>query len=152
MARSTSYTQDKAIKICERLARGRSMKSIATDDDMPAQGTIYVWLRDNEEFQEIYARARETQADAIFDECLSIADDKNLDTSIDEDGKLIVDGEAIQRARLRIDTRKWMAGKLRPKKYGDKLDLTATSTVSHTVSPEDRAILSSLGVKVLTSD
>jgi hypothetical protein len=80
----------------------------------------------------MYARAREEQADAIFDEVLNIADDARNDwmEKHDEDGANIgwrENGEAIRRSQLRIDARKWMAGKLRPKKYGDKLELSGDS-------------------------
>lgn len=73
-------------------------------------------------------RARETQADAIFDEILDIADDGSNDWMEKHDGEggnigWRENGEAIQRSRLRIDARKWMAGKLRPKVYGDKVEL-----------------------------
>lgn len=71
-------------------------------------------------------RAREAQADAIFDEILDIADDGSNDwmERHDAEGGSIgwkENGEAIGRSRLRIDARKWMAGKLRPKVYGEKL-------------------------------
>ena len=52
----------------------------------------------------------------MFDDCLNIADEF--------DAEEIIKPEHINRAKLRIDTRKWMAGKLRPKKYGDKLETT----------------------------
>ena len=60
------------------------------------------------------------QADAIFDECLDIADDGANDYMGDDEK---YNGDHVARSRLRIDTRKWMAGKLAPKKYGEKLAL-----------------------------
>ncbi len=68
-------------------------------------------------------RAREMQADALFDQILAIADDGSNDTQKTDDGKVIVDHDHIQRSRLRIDARKWMASKLAPKKYGDKVQM-----------------------------
>ncbi len=44
----------------------------------------------------------------------------------DKDGKKALDHEHVQRSRLRVDTRKWAAGKLAPKRYGDKLNLGGT--------------------------
>ncbi len=64
------------------------------------------------------------QADALFDEALEIADDASGDWAVDKDGKKTLDHENIQRSRLRVDTRKWAAGKLAPKRYGDKLQHT----------------------------
>ncbi|MCI0599950.1 MAG: terminase small subunit protein [Beijerinckiaceae bacterium] len=123
MGRPSSFTQKTADIICERLANGESLRAITRDKDMPSDVTVMKWLRDFPEFLQQYVRARELQADAIFDECLDIADDSRNDWIL-RNGERAPDTEAIQRARLRIDTRKWMAGKLRPKKYGDKLDLT----------------------------
>ena len=71
-------------------------------------------------------RAREAQADALFDECLEIADDTSGDLttkeSTNEDGTpvLVVNHEHINRSRLRVDTRKWLVAKLAPKKYGER--------------------------------
>ncbi len=64
------------------------------------------------------------QADALFDEALEIADDAAGDVTTDKDGKETVNHENIQRSRLRVDTRKWAAGKLAPKRYGDKIQHT----------------------------
>ena len=91
--------------------------------------TVFKWLSENEDFAKQYARAREVQADALFDEILDIADDGSNDwmEKRNADGKNIgwqENGEALRRSQLRIDARKWMAGKLRPKKYGEKLALT----------------------------
>jgi hypothetical protein len=93
---------------------------------MPHRSTIYEWLLDPayQTFSDSYTRARELQADTHVDEMPDIADDGTNDwmEQHDKDGNLIgwrVNGEAIARSKLRIDTRKWTAGKMRPKKYGD---------------------------------
>lgn len=127
--RPSIYSEEIVDAICERLADGRSLRSICLDDDMPGQTTVFRWLAEEgkESFRQKYARARETQADAIFDECLDIADNAANDW-MERQGENSegweLNGEHVQRTRLRLDTRKWMAGKLAPKKYGDKLDLT----------------------------
>jgi len=89
---------------------------------------VFRWLASDEAFREMYARAREAQADTLFDEILDIADDARNDwmEKRSAEGEQVgwqENGEAIRRSQLRIDARKWMAGKLRPKKYGDKLDV-----------------------------
>ncbi|MEW9535699.1 terminase small subunit protein [Agrobacterium radiobacter] len=126
MAGVTTYSEEMALIICERLADGESLKAICEDDDMPARSTVFKWLTESETFSDMYARAREEQADAIFDEILNIADDGRndwMERRGEEDAGWVTNGENIQRAKLRIDARKWMAGKLRPKKYGEKLEL-----------------------------
>ncbi|MDP5216704.1 terminase small subunit protein [Ruegeria sp. 2205SS24-7] len=123
MARPSDYCEEIAGAICERLAEGESLREICRADDMPAKGTVFRWLAKHQEFQDQYARAREVQADAIFDEVLEIADDASndwMERSGEEGVGWQINGEHIQRSKLRIDARKWMAGKLRPKVYGDK--------------------------------
>jgi len=107
-----------------------SLREIARLPDMPPVRTIMNWLLTHEDFRQQYAQARELQADAIFDEVLEIADDgKNdwMERQGAEDRELYeLNGEHVQRSRLRIDARKWAAGKLAPKKYGDKLTAEVT--------------------------
>ncbi len=120
--------------ICERIAGGESLRQILEADGMPASSTVFMWLADDSTFSEQYARAREAQADAVFDDILSIADDGTNDwmERKNSDGQNIgwqENGEALRRSQLRIDARKWMAGKLKPKKYGDKLDINHSGSV-----------------------
>lgn len=126
MAGVTTFTEEVGDIICERIALGESVRSICDDDDMPSMSTVFKWLRDNEAFSQQYARAREVQADALFDDILDIADDGRNDwiEKRNADGENIgwmENGEALRRSQIRIDARKWMAGKLRPKKYGEKI-------------------------------
>ena len=98
--------QDIQDRICVGLRLGRSLKSILDNErGMPTRETIYKWLKDDKEFSDNYVRAREDQADYFADEIMHIAD-----TEEDPD-----------RARVRIDARKWAAGNLKPKSYGDKV-------------------------------
>lgn len=125
---ASSYTDEIADVICERIANGESLKAICAEDGMPSQSMVFRWLADpaKEEFRERYARARESQADALFDEILSIADTPVMGekTKTDADGNTeVMTGDMIEHRKLQIDARKWLAGKLRPKKYGDKLEL-----------------------------
>ena len=124
--RPSSFTQEKADAICAGLADARSLRSICLDDDMPDQVTVFRWLSSFPEFRKQYTHAREAQADAIFDEMLDIADDASNDwmERADEDKRgpgWDLNGEHVQRTRLRLDTRKFMAARLAPKKYGDRV-------------------------------
>ena len=116
--------------ICDQIAEGRSLRSILKDADMPASSTVFKALAADREFAERYARAREVQADALFDEILDIADESKNDTFVDADGNIGTNQEVVARSRIRIDARKWMAGKLRPKVYGDKLDLNHSGRIA----------------------
>ncbi len=124
--RPSLYTEALAVKICRRLAEGETLRAICRDGAMPAISTVMGWLFNGKhaDFSEQYAHAREMQADALFDEALEIADDALGDWAVDKDGKKTLVHEHVQRSRLRVDTRKWAAGKLAPKRYGDKLQHT----------------------------
>lgn len=127
--RPTDFTQEKADEICVRLAEGESLRTICSDEYMPARSTVFMWLLKHQEFADQYTRARELQADTMVDEIPDIADDGSNDwmERLDDEGRKIgwqVNGENIQRSRVRIDARKWVAGKLRPKKYGERVDHT----------------------------
>ena len=124
--RPSRYTDQVVAKICKRLAEGESLRRVCMDTSMPAISTVMGWLFGGKhaDFSEQYARARDLQADKLFDEALEIADATSDDWITTEDGKKVLDHEHVQRSRLRVDTRKWAAGKLAPKRYGDKLQHT----------------------------
>lgn len=125
MARPSEFTQDIADIICERIADGESLRHICSEEGMPNKATVFRWLARHVEFSDQYARARDEQAETLFDEILDIADDGRNDwmqRNTEEDGNAgwVINGEALRRSQLRVDARKWMAGKLKPKKYSDK--------------------------------
>lgn len=127
VGRPSDYSSDKAALICERIANGQSVREIARGEGMPAMSTIFRWLSEHKAFQEQYARAKEAQAEYLAEELLDIVDDASNDwmerQGADGSTHEVVNGEHIQRSRLRADTRKWLLSKLLPKKYGDKLAL-----------------------------
>jgi hypothetical protein len=107
--RPSLYTPELAAELCKRLALGKSLRTVCKDDDMPGITTVFNWLHTHEDFVKQYARAKEEAADALVDEMLDIADDSS---------------DEPQSRRVRVDTRKWIASKLKPKRYGDKIDMT----------------------------
>ena len=121
--RPTVYTAELGDLICERLMDGESLKSICSEETMPNRATVFRWIVANETFRDMYARAREEQADTMADEIVSIADEGETKVIMGGDGTSMVvfDSTAVARNRLRVDARKWAASKLAPKKYGDTL-------------------------------
>jgi len=135
--RLTKFTPPLAHCICERIADGESLRSICRDDTMPAKSTVIAWLADDahQEFRAKYALAREIQADGFVDEMVEIADDGSTDwmekrSSEGEVTGYQENGEALRRSQLRILTRQWIAEKLKPKKYGTKIDLNHDGKVA----------------------
>lgn len=119
--RPSTYTPEIAAAICERLATGDSLRKICRDDGMPAEATVRQWAIENREgFYAQYVRARDLGLDAMADEILDISDDNSRDVAVDEDGNEVINHDVVNRARLRVDTRKWYLSKLAPKKYGDR--------------------------------
>lgn len=122
--RPSIYTDNLALEICFRLAKGESVLKICRDEDMPNADTIYTWLLDGEhkEFSENYARARNVQAEHLFDEILEIADEALPESKAGDPKRA---GAKVQAQHVRIDARKWYLSKVLPKKFGDKIDLTS---------------------------
>jgi hypothetical protein len=127
LGRPTDYTQEIADQICEQLADGMSLREICKADDMPNRSTVFRWCALIPEFSIQYARAREEQAEALADEIIAIADEKTGDVRVDSEGREQPDHEFIARSKLRVDARKWVASKLKPRKYGEKIQQEHTS-------------------------
>ena len=134
MARPTTYNEDIAAEVCGYLALGESLRKVCRRKGMPAPSTVFLWLRDHQEFSEQYARAKEEAADMFVEDILEIADNSKKDKlpvyKVDEiTGEKTLVGyteskNSVRRAQVQIDSRKWLAMKLKPKKYGEKLDMT----------------------------
>lgn len=128
--RPSDYTVDLADIICSRLANGESMRSISLDDEMPSRQTMFRWIREKEGFRDQYTRAKEESADAYAEEIADIADNGTndwMETADPDNPGYRLNGEHVQRSKLRIDSRKWLASKLKPKKYGEKLSVGGDS-------------------------
>lgn len=112
------------------MSDGESVKAICEDPRMPARSTVMLWAAtDREGFSDRYAKACEARAHFWADELLDITDDARNDWMArqdDEGGTAYqINGEAIQRARLRVDTRKWLLSKMLPR-YADKAEVKHT--------------------------
>jgi len=129
------YTAGLGELICSLLAEGKSLRKICSVDNMPRVSSVMYWLakgaaktKPYDTFLEQYVIAREAQAELYVDEIIDIADDDRADIGFKEaeskDGasaKPVVLLDNVHRAKLRVDARKWVASKLLPKKYGEKV-------------------------------
>lgn len=127
--RPSGYSAEIADLICERIANSsQGLNKICEADDMPSEKTVYNWIDKHPEFLQMYSHARARQADYIVSEILDIADETSKDTiTVEREGGSydMPDTEWINRSKLRITARMWLASKLNPKKYGDKLEIDA---------------------------
>jgi len=125
--RPTKYTIAVGDEICQRLAEGESLNRICRDEHIPARSNVLKWILATEnklydKFRDNYTKARECQYQCMADDIMDIADNGTNDYMEREDPDnpgYAVNGEALGRSRLRVDTRKWFMSKVLPK-FKDK--------------------------------
>lgn len=153
VGRPTDYSPELAAEICARLADGQSLRTVCLDESMPCKAAVFNWLRKYPEFVDQYTRAKEESADAMAEDVIDIADDGTNDWMEKHDAEgactgYQLNGEHVQRSRLRIETRKWLMSKMKPKRYGEKVTQevtganggaieTVTRIERHIVRPKD---------------
>jgi hypothetical protein len=136
VGRPTLYSEELAALICERVATSTLglARLCEIHQDLPVKSTINLWRYKYPEFSTQYAHAKLAQADLLAEEMLDIADDGSNDwmESFGEEGDTVykLNGEHVQRSRLRIDTRKFLAAKLLPKQYGQHAEEEKTDNKS----------------------
>lgn len=152
---AAKYSEALCDEICERLSNGEPLRRICRDEHMPTWRTVYRWMYERPDFQTAIAHARELGYDAIAEECFDIADDATNDwmEKHSKEGDCIgyeLNGDHVQRSKLRIWTRTQLLAKWNPKKYGDKqqIDLKAQVSVSEMSEAEIAAELAALGVAI----
>ncbi len=123
--RPTIYSEILADKICEAVATTPMgiEKICKMRGNLPHPDTIREWRLKYPSFSAKYAHAKMLQADILAESCIDIADDCSNDIKTNHDGHETFNSEFVARSRLRIDTRKWLASKLLPKQYGEKIML-----------------------------
>lgn len=130
-----TYSDEIAKEICETIAVTPIglIKLCDMNQHWPTYRAIYKWNLSRPEFAKMFRQAKKDQADTFVDQCIDIADDSGFDATINAEGKAVCKNDSINRARLRVDTRRWVASKLKPIKYGEK----SISDNKHKVSVED---------------
>jgi hypothetical protein len=111
----SDYTPALGDKICDGIIIGKSLVKVCKELQINYR-YVFDWLKEYPDFLDNYTRARDAQADYYADAVIEIADTE----------------EHSDKARVRIDARKWVAGKMKPKKYGDK-QLGSADDPIHTI-------------------
>lgn len=114
-------------KVLDEVEKGKPLRQILGSNGMPSRRKFYDWIDSDESMRERYARAKDVEADALFDEMLTIAKTP-IETELIDDGPngvRRVTSDNVQRSRLMVDALKWVLAKKAPKKYGDKIDVTS---------------------------
>jgi hypothetical protein len=127
-------TEEDRELICTLLAEGVPLTRICeTQPSLPHISTVWRWIRESPDFLADYSRAHESAADTWFSECLDIADDASQDVNPDGSANNV----AVQRAKLRIDTRLRMIAKIAPKKYAEHMRPDAMQVTNNNLTVID---------------
>ena len=118
--------------IFDAIESGKSLRYALLQVPLSSK-TFYEWIEEDEEKVKQYARVTELRAEALLDEMFDIVDETSHDTITTDKGQEIPNGEWMQRSRLRYDARKWLIGKLNPKKYGDKIQNEHSGEIKSTI-------------------
>ena len=136
IGRRSTYTEAIGRAICKLLSNGWTLAQVCRQPGMPKRPTVIGWAIDAKHpFADIYARARRVAYEGMADEIIDIADNGVNDWMNREFGDSVdrvIDHDAVQRSKLRVDTRKWLLAKALPKVYGDKLDVKHDATEAFT--------------------
>jgi len=119
--RPSTYTPEIAATICTRISQGQPLRAIAATEKIDIS-TVYDWLGRHPSFAEQYARAREEQADTLADEIAALADEEPR-MVVDDKGVARIDSAWVQWQKNRVEARKWVAAKLKPKKWGERIQV-----------------------------
>ena len=122
MGRPSTFTQDIADRICERIADGQTLRKICADEDMPGRSTVWRWLDDPQHtaFRDQYVRAREVMLDDKAEELEEIGNQAARAKT----------AAKVAGLRLKSDNRKWLLSKLAHKKYGEKIEIEQRTTLT----------------------
>lgn len=123
--RPSKKTPELVEKICLLISQGKSLRQICRKSDFPHHDTVLRWLIKDEEFADKYRRAREIQSDVFVDQMYEEASKKPKTDPLT--GR--IDPAAVKHQDNKIKTMQWLAMKMNPKKYGDKLDLNHSGNV-----------------------
>ena len=133
--RPTAPTKTLRARIFNKIADGVSVRKLCEDKRYPTRDMFYKWLREYPDFAEEYRIATELRADVLVDEMMDIADDDSLDiiidTEADEGARVKADQIKVARAKVKIDTRKWVAARMAPRKYGNNVKVEAENKHDH---------------------
>jgi hypothetical protein len=108
-------------KLCEQISEGKSLSTAIKSEGMPSYQLVMLMLRNNPEFRTMYEKAVESRADRLAEEIIELADQQIPDGL---EGPMA--SAWVQQKRMQVDARKWVASKLKPKTYGDRIDVAVT--------------------------
>lgn len=138
MGRPPVYEPIIASRLCARLSEGKSLMRSCKEVGGVSTALAHIWMRERPDFLAMYLRAKEEAADVLAEQIVDLAD---TELPVDEFGR--IDSGRVQQLRLQVEARKWIAAKLKPKRYGDRI-------IQEHSGPGGQPIMVITGVPALT--
>jgi hypothetical protein len=125
-----SFSEPLAIEVCERVSSGELLINICVDEHMPTVRRVTQWIKENPEFAALYKESINDRLTIFEEEVIKIADDASRDfRDVVRHGRptRVLDGEAIARAKLRVEVRFRHLKAGNPGKWGDSTTIISKS-------------------------
>jgi len=125
------YSEDLMQEICDTIACSplKIDLILKSQKHFPGRDLFYRWINKYPIAREMYAVAKQTQIDFFVENMIDISEDESRDIIHDMNGQKS-NSAAIARDKLKIDTIKWMAERLQPKKWGSRTITDSTITIN----------------------
>ncbi len=112
------------LTIIDGIRNGGSLSLVLErNSNMPSGNLVRDRIAKDLDFQARYEKALQDRADRLAEEILEISD-----STPPEGLEPAAMSAWVADKRLRVDARKWVAAKLQPKRYGDRIDVAVTDT------------------------
>jgi hypothetical protein len=129
--------------VADRMRHGESVRGIfrSPGENYPTEITFWRWIAADPELLKVYEEAAVKRAERYAEDINALQDEEP--PRITTQFGTRVDPGWVQWQKNRIDTRKWTASKLLPKKYGDRTILSGDndSPVAITIENARSALL-----------
>lgn len=124
--RPTKYTPELGKEIGDAIASSELglIHLVNANPHWPDRATIFKWRTLHPDFGDIYTRAKEEQCEVVVEYMQEVMSEPHK-WKDPETGLCKID---VPMLRLKMDTMKWHASKLKPKKFGDTKDQEPQNT------------------------
>jgi len=131
-------------QIVDKVSSGKSVSTVLRDQGMPTWTSFQSMLASDDQLRAAYDKAVQDRADRLADEILQLSDEV-----MPEGLEGAMASAWVQQKRMQVDARKWIASKLKPRTYGDRIDMTVRD---ERISVLDALEEAKTRVKTLTLD
>ena len=120
-------------EILREIGNGASLIKAINKPGYPTYDSVQKYMRAHPDIKRLYEEAVEIRADHLAESLIDISEETPPEGL---DGPQL--SAWINQMKIRIDTRKWTAAKLRPKQWGERMDVNVTQTqISITTALKD---------------